>query len=85
MWRDIERHCTKYGIPFKKPTVFPRNSLLAARVACIAASEGWCPKFTKAVFRVNFVDDREISDQGIITEILSSIGQEESQVIARAE
>lgn len=37
-WRDIERLCNKYNIPFKKPTEFPRNGLLAARVACMAAS-----------------------------------------------
>lgn len=85
MWRDIERLCDNYGIPFKKPSHFPRNGLLAARVACMAASEGWCPEFTKAVFRANFAENREIADPKIITEILTSIGQEGSQVIARAE
>ena len=85
MWRDIERLCDNYGIPFKKPSHFPRNGLLAARVSCMAASEGWCPEFTKAVFRANFAENREIADPKIITEILTSIGQEGSQVIARAE
>jgi len=85
MWRDIERLCGKYGIPFKKPTQFPRNGLLAARIACIAASEGWCPQFTRAVFRANFAEDREISDAVTITEILESIGRDGPLVIARAQ
>src|SRR5947208_4300346 len=31
MWRDLERLCAKYGLPFHRPSVFPRPSLLAAR------------------------------------------------------
>jgi 2-hydroxychromene-2-carboxylate isomerase len=85
MWRDIERLCVKYGIPFKKPTQFPRNGLLAARVACIAASEGWCQQFTRSVFQANFEGDRDISDPAIISETLESLGQDGSQVIRRAE
>lgn len=49
MWRDIERLCYKYGILFKRPSVFPRNSVLAARIGCIAQVEGWCPQFAKTV------------------------------------
>jgi 2-hydroxychromene-2-carboxylate isomerase len=37
MWRDMERLCTKYGIPFARPSRFPRDGLLAARVACLAS------------------------------------------------
>jgi 2-hydroxychromene-2-carboxylate isomerase len=33
MWRDMERQCAKYRIPFEKPTRFPSNGLLAARIA----------------------------------------------------
>src|SRR5688572_10357256 len=34
MWRDLERTCEELGLAFRKPTVFPRNGLLAARIAC---------------------------------------------------
>ena len=30
MWRDITRLSEKYGIPFVRPSQFPRNGLLAA-------------------------------------------------------
>src|SRR2546428_12369298 len=31
MWRDVERLCAKHAIPWRRPTVFPRNSVLPAR------------------------------------------------------
>ena len=33
MWRDLERLCAEQGLPLRRPTRFPRNGLLAARVA----------------------------------------------------
>jgi len=30
MWRDMERLSASYGLPFRRPSVFPRNGLLAA-------------------------------------------------------
>src|SRR5262245_606451 len=36
MWRDVERRCRKFGLPFRRPSLFPRSSLLAARVAILA-------------------------------------------------
>jgi 2-hydroxychromene-2-carboxylate isomerase len=40
-WKDLERMCLKYDIPFKKPSQFPRNGLLAARVALAFESQSW--------------------------------------------
>lgn len=83
MWRDVERHCQRYRIPFKKPVVFPRNSVLAARVACIAMCEGWCPEFSRAVFGANFAEDRDISSPDVITEILKSIKKDGHEYLSR--
>ena len=41
MWRDVERLCERYEIPFVQPSRFPRSGVLASRVACLAASEPW--------------------------------------------
>jgi 2-hydroxychromene-2-carboxylate isomerase len=73
MWRDMERLCTKYGIPFTRPTRFPRNGLLAARIACLAkaTSKPWLPEFTREVFQANFAEDREIGDPAEICSILT--------------
>ena len=85
MWRDVERYCLKYGLPFRKPSRFPRNGLLAARVACSAEGEPWIGDFTRAVFRANFGEDREISSREVIEEILRRLGRDGGERIARAE
>lgn len=84
MWRDLERHADKYGIPFKKPSEFPRHEILASRVALIAEPEGWCEEFSKKVFLANFAEDRDISDESVIGTILESLGQDASRVLGLA-
>ena len=84
MWRDLERGANKYGIPFKKPTEFPRHEVLASRVALIAEPEGWCEEFSKKVFLANFAEDRDISDESVICTILGSLGQDAARVIELA-
>jgi 2-hydroxychromene-2-carboxylate isomerase len=85
MWRDMERLCEKYELPFRRPRKFPRSGLLAARVACMAAEEPWCPRFVRAVYRANFAEDREISQTETIAEILATLGQSPLEVLTRAE
>ncbi len=85
MWRDVERRCRKYGLPFRKPTQFPRNSLLAARVACAAAGQAWLPDLVQAVYRANFADDRDIADPAVMEEILGALGRDGRALVARAQ
>jgi len=61
MWRDLERICAGEGIPFRRPSVFPRNGLLAARVACRFAEAPWCAEFVRRVYRANFAEDLDIA------------------------
>jgi 2-hydroxychromene-2-carboxylate isomerase len=84
MWRDVERLCEKFGIPWRRPTGFPRNGLLAARVACVAPEAAWGPAFHKAVLRANFVDDRDIAEPAVIREVLDRLGQDGAALLARA-
>ena len=85
MWRDLERLCAKHALPFRQPSQFPRNSLLAARVACLAVSEPWGPDFVRAVYHANFVLDRDISRPETLTPILEALGQPPAPLLARAE
>jgi 2-hydroxychromene-2-carboxylate isomerase len=87
MWRDMERLCAKHGIPFARPSRFPRNGLLAARVACLASaeSEPWLPDFVLTVFRANFAEDREIGDAAEIRAILDELGQPGAELVERAQ
>src|SRR5262245_47796194 len=50
MWRDLERICEELELPFKKPSVFPRNGLFPARIACAVADQPWLPQFVRAVY-----------------------------------
>jgi 2-hydroxychromene-2-carboxylate isomerase len=85
MWRDVERGAEAIGVPFKKPSVFPRNTVLAARVASLGVTRGWGPAFVRAVMRANFGEDREIGAPEVIDEILGAIGLDAAAVRLEAD
>jgi 2-hydroxychromene-2-carboxylate isomerase len=84
MWRDLERICAREGLVLRRPSVFPRNSLLAARVALIAAEEGWCAEFSRAVYHANFAEDRDIAQPEVIGSIVAALGRAAPAVLERA-
>jgi 2-hydroxychromene-2-carboxylate isomerase len=84
MWRDLERLCAKYGLSWRRPSVFPRSSVLAARVACAGATEGWGPQFVRAAFRANFAEDRDIADPATLSGLLAEVAVEPSPTLERA-
>jgi len=84
MWRDLERLCAALGLPFARPTKFPRNGLVAARVVCAAAKEPWLPDFVRAVYRANFAEDREISTPEVVGSLLSAQGVSADEWLERA-
>jgi 2-hydroxychromene-2-carboxylate isomerase len=81
----MERLTASYGQPFRRPSVFPRNGLLAARVALIAADEGWCGPFARAVYAANFAEDRDIATRDVVGAVLAGLGRDPGDVFARAE
>ena len=85
MWRDLERICRKEGLAWQHPSRFPRPSLVAARVACLGASAGWGPAFVRAVYRANFVEDRDIGASAVIGAILTGLGLDAVTLMARAQ
>src|ERR1043166_4274986 len=84
MWRDMERICDSLSIPFRRPSVFPRNSILAARVAARFKDVAWLPNFVHAVFRANFVDDLDIADPAVIAACLTASGLDAGEIIGSA-
>jgi 2-hydroxychromene-2-carboxylate isomerase len=85
MWRDLERICATEGLPLRRPSVFPRKSVLAARIGLLAAEEGWAPAFAKAVFTANFGEDRPIDAPEELVRILDRLGRDGAGTLARAE
>ncbi|MGK2742477.1 2-hydroxychromene-2-carboxylate isomerase [Tepidicaulis sp. LMO-SS28] len=84
MWRDMERLCATYKLPFKRPQVFPQNGLKAARIALAGMKEGWGEDFSRAVYRANFVDGLIISDDAVLSEVLDLVGVEPEEAFAAA-
>ena len=85
MWRDLQRTCAALSIPFVHPSKFPRNGVLASRVACQFASEPWIIEFAKAVFHANFGEDREISDSRVVVACLNGLGLDGDRVLEQAQ
>lgn len=84
MWRDLARLATRYGLPLQVPSRFPRNGLLAARVALTGADKGWIGDFSRAVMTANFAEDREISDPAVIRGILEDLRLDADAILERA-
>ena len=47
MWRDLERRARRHSIPYQKPSLYPPNTLLTARIGYLAQSQHWCTDFTR--------------------------------------
>ena len=84
MWRDLERLCAKFELPWRRPTAFPRSSTLAARVACSVVDEPWCGDFVRATFVANFGNDRDIGSEGAVVDILDRLGQDGRGIVKQA-
>lgn len=85
MWRDLARLAAKYGLPFQVPSRFPRNGLLAARVALVGVAEGWAAPFARAAMRANFAEDRDIGEPTVIAQILRELALPADDVLVRAQ
>ncbi|MCC6949425.1 MAG: 2-hydroxychromene-2-carboxylate isomerase [Bradyrhizobiaceae bacterium] len=82
-WRDMERLAARQGLPkFLLPVPFPANSLLAARTA-LALSDGERPVFSRAVYRAEFAEGRDIGDRAVIGEVLAKLGHDAGAVLAK--
>ena len=85
MVRDCERQCGELGLAFRLPEPFPQNTLLAARVALVGLAEGWGEDFSRAVYRAEFAEGRNIGDPAVVAEILKTLGHDSAAALARAQ
>lgn len=73
VWLDMQRRSAKYGLPFKRPSEFPRSGLLPARVAALGMNEPWIAEFSRRVMLQNWAEDRAINDAGAVQEALQGL------------
>ena len=86
MWKDLERQCAKHRVPFRKPSVFPRPSLLATRIAMtLESSPQRVAEFSRRVYLANFHDDVDTTNDDIVRGVLQSLGWPDvERVLAQA-
>ncbi|MEW6373636.1 MAG: 2-hydroxychromene-2-carboxylate isomerase [Pseudomonadota bacterium] len=84
MWRDMEREARKHGLPFVRPSVFPRVALLPMRVATLGAEEPWMGEFCRRVMRQNWVDDLDIDTPENVLRALDGLVDAPQAVLAAA-
>ena len=85
MWRDLERICAAHELRFRRPSVFPRNGLLATRVACWHGKARWLRSFVWSVFIANFVEDQDIADPAVVVSCLASAGVDPAPAMEAAQ
>lgn len=86
-FRDLERVCAELGLPWKKPSQFPRRGVLPTRIALLGVDAGWGGAFARRVFSLNFAEDREIDDEPTMRAVLAEIlphGVDVEDVLTRA-
>lgn len=84
MWRDLERLCEAQGLALKRPSQFPRGSVLASRIGCRYIKASWLPAFVRSVFHANFVLDQDIGDPAVIKAALRALELDPEAVIAES-
>ncbi len=84
MWRDMERLCADLHLPLVRPSRFPRNGLLAARIACWFEDEPWLPAFVRAIYTANFARDQEIAEPDVVSACLIDAGADAEKALAAA-
>ena len=85
MWRDLERICAREALPLTLPPArFPQNGLKAARIALAGEGAPWLPDFVRGVYSANFAEQKDITDDAVLAEVLTRAGADPAAAIAAA-
>lgn len=82
VWKDMERQCAKYGLPWRRPSVFPRPATLPMKVAAAHADAAWIGAYCRSFMTRNFALDEDINSEATVTDVLVSLGLDAPAVFA---
>jgi 2-hydroxychromene-2-carboxylate isomerase len=85
VWQDMLRLCRKYGLPWVKPSVFPRLGILPLRVALLGVEQPWIGAFCRQVMQLNFALDQDINEPDSLARLLTELGLPASAILRRAQ
>ena len=84
MWRDVERQCGKYGLPWQRPRDFPVRTLLATRLALLAADEPWIGPFCQRIMLMIFAEGRDVNAPEVVGEALDDLAPDPAALLSAA-
>lgn len=85
MWQDMARQCSKYGLPWTRPSSFPRIALLPMQVALLGAEQPWMADYCRMTMMLNFAEDQDINAPEQVAGVLSELGLPAAKIIAEAQ
>ncbi len=84
VWKDMVRQCRKYGLPWQRPSSFPRAAVLPLRIALAGAGQPWIGEFCRRTMRLNFAEDRDIDAPETMAALLAEMDLPAHRVIDEA-
>ncbi len=85
VWRDMARRAAKYGIPFTRPSSFPRRALLPMRVALLGAEQAWMGEFCRRIMLRNWSQDVDIDEAATVSAALAGLVDDPAAVVHEAQ
>ncbi len=85
VWRDMARRAAKYGIPFTRPSSFPRRALLPMRVSLLGADQRWMGEYCRRIMLRNWSQDAEIDDPDAVLALLAGLVDDPVAVLRAAQ
>ena len=77
--KDLQDWARLYSLKIGQPTVFPVNSVKAMRGAFVAHEHGKISPYSRRVFETYWGDDRDISKDDVLREIVASVGLDQKE------
>jgi 2-hydroxychromene-2-carboxylate isomerase len=84
MWRDLDNHARRYGVPFNPNPHFPIGTLHLMRGAYAVPSED-LKRYSDAIFEAIWVEGRDLNQPKLISETLSKAGFDARHIFAAVE
>jgi 2-hydroxychromene-2-carboxylate isomerase len=85
VWRDMARRAAKHGIPFKRPSSFPRRAVLPLRVALLGAEQVWMGEFCRRIMLRNWAQDADIDDADTMLVALEGLVPDPAAILGEAQ